>query len=74
MSSNLHVFLQTRSGFEEFEHIQVLGLEPLQCRFGSMLRVIVLLEGKPSCKSFADWNRFSYRIVMYSVPSVLLIL
>lgn len=36
MSSNLHVFLQTRSGFEEFEHVQVLGLEPLQCRFGDL--------------------------------------
>lgn len=34
-----------------FCHIQFMGFAPPQCRFGSMLRVVVLLETKPLPKS-----------------------
>lgn len=42
-------------------------LKLLQCKFGSMLRVVILLEGKPPTYSIS-WNRFSSWIAQYLAP------
>lgn len=58
-----------------FQDMLLFPFKPFQCRFSTLIRVIVLLSCSkknlcPSPICLTDWNRFSSRIDLDLVPSI----